>query len=108
MLIGPYLRCRLIARTGEDSVHTLLAREAQRPGGLMGLLPQAVGIGLRHIREAGAEALVVGTDEGVGAQHIDVVRQQHQVPGDNVRLMPPQALVTMRVFTPSSASTYTG
>ena len=69
---------RFIARAHKAHVNALLVGNAQFIGGLLGKVPQFQTVRFGHVREAGAEALIVGANEGVRAHHVDEVGNEHQ------------------------------
>ena len=71
---------RFIARAHKAHVNALLVGNAQFIGGLLGKVPQFQTVRFGHVREAGAEALIVGANEGVRAHHVDEVGNEHQAP----------------------------
>ena len=77
----PDLRRGLVLGAGEEHVDALSQLQALGPGGLPGLLLEGGGVDVAHVREAGTQLLHVGPAEGADAEELDVVRNQHDVPG---------------------------
>ena len=78
---GLDLRRRLVLGTGEEHVDALLEVQALGLGGGAGLFLKGGGVDAAHVREAGAQLVHVGPAEGADAEELDVVRNQHNVPG---------------------------
>ena len=75
-VLGP----RLQVRTGDGHIDTPLHRDALAHGHVPGEREQLLVIGLAHVREALAQPFVVVADQGVVAEHVDVIVDQHDVP----------------------------
>ena len=85
-VIGTNLRRGLVAGAGEEGIDALPQRNGQGRGHPARQVVQSVVVDLRHVRKAGAEALVVGADQRVVARKVDVIGDKHQVARVEVRV----------------------
>ena len=68
----------LVARPGQRGVNALVQLDAVLAAGFDGDLPVGARVGLGHVGEARAEALIVGTAERVGALQVEVIADEDQ------------------------------
>ena len=81
-ILGPRLQVR--PRHGDE--HALVGDDVLAAGDFEGPLDQLLVVGLAHVGEARAEAVVVDADQRVVAQQVDVVVDQHDVAALVVRV----------------------
>ena len=88
----PVLGAGLQVRSGHRHVDTALGRDVRLERGLQGQVLECPVVGLDHVREPRAEPFVVGTDQGVEAQEVDVVLDHHHVPFAILGVQPPASV----------------
>ena len=76
-MAGADLGGSLVSRAHEAHIDALLIGDAYFIGGALGKVTQLRAVRLGHIREAGAEALVVGADKRICAHHIYKIGYKH-------------------------------
>src|SRR2546429_9943300 len=77
----PVLGAGLEIRAGDGDVDSLAQPDAPLQGHAARQRAEARVVCLRHVREPGAESVVVRTDERVRAQEVDVIRDEHEIAG---------------------------
>ena len=78
---GFHLRRSLILGTGEEHIDALFQVQALGPGGIPRLPLEGRGVDMAHVWETGAKLLDIRPAEGADAKELDVVRDQHDIPG---------------------------
>ena len=77
--IRPNLCRRLIAGTGKNGIDAFLISNVKLLSRPLRLFNQLPGVSLRHIWEPNAETLVIFPDQRILSEHIDVIRENHQI-----------------------------
>ena len=78
---GPDLGGGLVLGAGEEHVYALPQGDGQLCRGLPGHSLKGRGVHMAHVREPGAEGVQIGTLQGTGAKELNVVGDEHNVPG---------------------------
>ena len=77
----PDFRRGLKLRAGEEHIGPLVDPERRTFGAVQGQLPQLRGVHPGHVEEPGAEILHIGPPEGAVPVQLDMVPNDHHVPG---------------------------
>ena len=85
----PHFRGRFVVGTGELDIDTFLNLHAASGGAVPDDLPHPRGIHFAHVREAGTQLVDVSADQGTGHGGGDVVGNDYQVTGTELRVAAP-------------------